>query len=299
MVRLMSSVAAIATVAIMGTAALAQQAAPFKAADFEYGPRDVVEGKIQVWNPAKQKILDGADLVGGTIDATDPRTYCAMANAGYDFTWVEMQHQATSWESVARMYATCPQAKAAHGVRIAETSEREIQHALNLGAMVLVVPTIDTAEEAKQVVDWAKFPPVGRHSQGGGQRWAMYADVPDTYRKTLNDNLVIILMVETLEGVENVREIAKTKGIDALMVASGDLGNFSGYKPGEPQYEALVNEITLAAKENGLRLCGPLSWRAEREGFSCFQAGNEAAIIKRGVEAELTATARAGTAAGN
>lgn len=289
--RILSKAVAAALMACtMAGGALAQDA--FVAADFEYGPRDAIEGDVPVWNTAKQKLLNGEDLVGVTIDATDPRTYCAAANAGYGFTWVEMQHQATSWESVARMYATCPDAEASHGARLPYVDEHQVQQALDSGATVLVFPTIDTVEEAEEAVHWSKFPPLGAHSQGGGQRWAMYADVEGGYRGTANANTVVILMIETLEGVENVEEIAAVEGIDALFIASGDLGNFSGYAQGEPEYEALVDRIAAAAEANNLPLCGPLGWRAEREGFSCFQAGNEASLIRRGAEAEAEATAR-------
>ena len=76
-------------------------------------------------------------MTGGTVfSATDPATYCAMANAGYDFIWTEMQHNDRDWEAVARMWRTCPNAKAVPGVRVAYTDEREIQHALDAGALV-------------------------------------------------------------------------------------------------------------------------------------------------------------------
>lgn len=265
----------------------------FSAADWEYGPRFDVEGEVPIWSTAKQKITNGEDLVGGTIRATDPRTYCAMANAGYDFTWIEMQHEQTDWEQVARMLAACPDPEAVHGVRLAETSEREAQHALDAGAMVIVYPTIDSVEEAQEAISWVRFPPDGRHSAGGGQGPSdMYRDVPGGYRETFNDNVVVILMIETLEGVEHVDEIAALEGYDALMVASGDLGNFSGYEEGSEQYEQLVTLVADAAKANGKQLCGPLRWRAEREGFTCFQAGTEASVIRRGVQAEAEATAR-------
>lgn len=286
---LKTGIAALMTCALAG-AALAQDT--FVAADFEYGPRDVIEGEIPIWNTAKRLLLDGEDLVGVTIEATDPRTYCAAANAGYGFTWVEMQHQAISWESVARMYATCPDAQASHGVRLPYVDEHQVQQALDSGATVLVFPTIDSVEEAEAAVYWSKFPPIGAHSQGGGQRWSMYADVEGGYRPTANANTVVILMIETLQGVENVEEIAQVEGVDALFIASGDLGNFSGYRQGEPQYEALVDRIAAAAEANDLPLCGPLAWRASREGFSCFQAGSEASLIRRGAEAEAEATAR-------
>ena len=274
----------------MAGGALAQE--EFIASEWEYGPAYEAEGEVEIWNSAKQKIMNGEDLVGGTINEQDPQIYCAMANAGYDFTWVEMQHSQTSWESVANMYAACPDAQAAHGVRLAYTDEREAQHALDAGAMVIVYPTIDSVEEAEEAVSWVKFPPDGRHSRGGGQRWSFYSDVPGGYRETFNDNVVVILMIETMDGVEDVYEIAEVEGVDGIMIASSDLGNFSGYAQGDEQYEMIVDRVLDAAQSAGIQACGPLGWRAEREGFSCFQAGSEGSLIRRGYEAEMEATAR-------
>ena len=144
--------------------------AQFRAADFEFGDRWALpEGEESpIWNPAMRKLLDGGPMIGGTIRATDARTYCAMAAAGYDFMWVEMQHEATSWEQVARLWRTCP-GPAAPGARVAYADEREIQHATDMGAAVIVVPTVDSVEEAQAAVDWTYFPPMGRRSSGGGQ----------------------------------------------------------------------------------------------------------------------------------
>src|SRR5262245_52833688 len=94
-------------------------------------------------------------------------------------------------------------------------TEREIQHALDAGALVMVVPTVDTVEEAIEARNWTYFPPLGRRSQGGGQAFdpAMWGNVPGGYRQTINDNVVLILMIETLEGAKNAAEIAKVPGV--------------------------------------------------------------------------------------
>jgi len=99
-----------------------------------------------------------------------------------------MQHSASVWESVARAWRTCPNAKAVPGVRIAYTDEQEIQHALDNGALVLVVPTVDTVEEAKEVVHWAYFPPFGGRSQGGGlafdpNMWVPFRRLPRNHQR--------------------------------------------------------------------------------------------------------------------
>ena len=280
---------ACAVLAATALPAAAQQSGEgFSAADFEYGSRfEMPDGtQAEIWNPAKRKLVAGGPMIGGTVRATDPRTYCAMAGAGYDFVWVEMQHEAISWEQVARFWRTCP-GPAAPGVRVAYADEREIQHATDMGAAVIVVPTVDSVEEAQEAVNWTYFPPLGRRSSGGGQgASAIWNNVPGGYRQTWNDNVVLILMIETLEGVEAAREIAKIPGVTGLFAASGDLGNFSGFGDGDTEYDALITEVSEAALEAGIHACAPLRW-ADRGAFTCFQAGTEAANIRRGAQAEI------------
>jgi len=275
--------------AIMAAPPDAQNQGPFDPATWKYGPAFTAPAGGKIWNPVKLKLMQGGKVTGGTLfSATDPATYCAMANAGYDFIWTEMQHDQHDWQAVARMWRTCPHAKAVPGVRVAYTDEREIQHALDAGALVVVVPTVDTAAEAQEAANWTYFPPLGRRSNGGGQAFdaAMWGGVPGGYRNTANDNVVLVVMIETLDGLKNAAEIARVPGVAALFAASGDLGNFSGYRQGSPDYERAINIVHDAAIKAGKRLCGPLAWR-DRPDFTCFQAGSETAAIARGVAAEL------------
>jgi len=258
-------------------------------ATWKYGPNYPVPPNAKIWNPVMKKLMAGEKVTGGTVfNATDPSTYCAMANAGYDFIWTEMQHDAHDWGAVTRMWKTCPYAKAVPGVRVAYADEREIQRATDAGALVIVVPTVDTVEEAKAARDWTFFPPLGKRSQGGGNAFGpdMWGTVPGGYRNTANDNIVLILMIETIEGIKNAEEIAKVPGVTAIFAASGDLGNFSGYPQGSPDYERLINTVHDAALHAGKKLCGPFAWR-DRPDFTCFQGGSETAAIARGVAAEL------------
>jgi 2-keto-3-deoxy-L-rhamnonate aldolase RhmA len=262
---------------------------PFDPSTWKYGPAFDPPAGSKIWNPVKLKMMQGGKVTGGTVfSATDPATYCAMANAGYDFIWTEMQHDQRDWDAVARMWRTCPYAKAVPGVRVAYTDEREIQHALDAGALVMVVPTVDSVAEAIDARNWTYFPPLGRRSLGGGQAFdaSMWGGVPGGYRNTINDNIVLVLMIETLEGLKHADEIAKVPGVTAVFAASGDLGNFSGFRQGSPDYERAINIVHDAAIKAGVRLCGPLAWR-DRPDFTCFQAGSETAAIARGVAAEL------------
>src|SRR6266404_802303 len=127
-------------------------------ATWKYGPAFDPPPNSDIWNPVKLKMMRGEKVTGGTVfSSTDPATYCAMANAGYDFIWTEHQHSPRDWEETGRMWSACPHAKAVPGVRVAYT-----------GALVLVVPTVRSYEEAVRARDWAYFPPLGRRSSGGG-----------------------------------------------------------------------------------------------------------------------------------
>jgi len=326
MKRLLFSAAFVATVGLGTVAALSQQADPYannaaagtlqfplaaKAGQDSHAidqapPGALNQGKFddktwkfgkvfdpppgaKIWNPVKLKMMRGEKVTGGTVfAATDPSTYCAMANAGYDFIWTEHQHSPRDWEQTGRMWSACPHAKAVPGVRVAYTDEREEQHALDTGALVLVVPTIRSYEEGVRARDWAFFPPLGRRSSGGGLAASgqFWGGVPGGYRQTINDNLVLILMIETLAGLKDADRIAKIPGVTAVFAASGDLGNHSGYRQGDPDYEREINIVHDAAIKAGVRLCGPLAWR-DRPDFTCFQAGSETAAIAAGVKQDL------------
>jgi 2-keto-3-deoxy-L-rhamnonate aldolase RhmA len=288
--RTITSAGVFVMLALGASLAQAQVGPNFDPADWQYGARYVTDGEVPIWNPVMQKIKNGEPVIGGTIRATDPRTYCSMAGAGYDFLWIEMQHEAMTWEQVSRMWLACP-GPAVPGVRIAHESEGNVQKPVDMGALVIVVPTVDSVEEAKRAVAWTYFPPMGRRSNGGGQAFSrtMWGEVPGGYRATWNENVVLILMIETLEGVRNAREIAKIPGVDGLFAASGDLGNFSGYREGDPEYEMLITEVVEAAQEAGKIACGPLRWMGTRPDFMCFQAGTEGANIRRGAQAEIQA----------
>ena len=168
-------------------------------------------------------------------------------------------------------------------IRVPDATEGDIQKATDIGALGIIVPTVDTAEKAEAAVKWSKFPPLGRRSQGAGQYREIWGE---DYRQTANANMMVVIMIETPEGVANAEKIAAVPGIDVIFAASGDLRNFSGYNQGDPQYEALVTRIKDATLARGIKLGGPWAWK-DRPGFSFFQAPGEAVLIKSGAQSIL------------
>lgn len=236
-----------------------------------------------LYNTVKQKLLDGKRVVGGTVYTSDPNIYCAMAEAGFDYLWVEMQHSPLTYSDVARMLRACRDAPAVPFIRVPDATPGDIQKATDIGALGIIVPMVATVEEAEDAVRYAKFPPDGRRSQGGGQYRELWGD---GYRSTANENVMVVAMIESPDGVEIADRIAAVPGIDVVFAASGDLGSFTGHAQEDPRYEALVKRIHDETLRAGKKLGGPLAWH-DREGFSFFQASSEAALIKAGAKVLL------------
>lgn len=235
-----------------------------------------------LYNRAKEALFNDRQITSYTISSFDPDLYCEVGKH-FDFIWFEMQHSTMSWDEVRRMIVACPRVGAAPFVRMPDAFESSIQKATDIGALGIIVPTVDTAEKAEAAVKWSKYPPLGRRSQGAGQYRELWGN---DYRQTANDNMLVVIMIETPEGVANAEKIAAVPGIDVIFAASTDLGNFSGHKQGEPQYEALVTRIKDATLARGLKLGGPLAWK-DRPGFSFFQAPGETVLINAGAQAIL------------
>jgi 2-keto-3-deoxy-L-rhamnonate aldolase RhmA len=243
-------------------------------------------GQTRIYNTAKQKLAAGKQIVGITVFSPDPNIYCAAANAGYDFTWIEMQHSPLTFGDVAKMIWSCRGSSAMPFVRVPDATESDIQKATDIGALGIIVPTVDTVEKAEAAVTWAKYPPQGRRSQGAGQYRDLYGN---DYHQTINDNMMVIVMIETPIGVDNAEKIASVPGIDVIFAASTDLGNFSGLKQGEPGYEQMVKRIHDITLAHNIKLGGPQAWK-NRPGFTFFQAPGETQILRMGAQVNLGAT---------
>jgi 4-hydroxy-2-oxoheptanedioate aldolase len=250
-----------------------------------------------LFNTAKQKLMEGKQIVGGTVSTTDPEVYCAMANAGFDFLWIEMQHSPLNYQTVATMIKACKGAPAIPFVRVPDATEGDIQKATDMGALGIVIPMVDSLDKVKNAVTFARYPPLGKRSQGGGQYGALWGS---DYRRSANDNIVIVAMIESPAGVAIADKIAATEGVDVVFAASTDLSSFSGLRQGDPKYEEMVTKIHDAVLKAGKKLGGPLAWK-ERHGYTFFQGPGEGALIRNGAKVALgsptTSEGRRGVAA--
>lgn len=249
-------------------------------------PQSTDAQETRIFNTVKQKLAEGDRVVGGTVATADPDIYCAMANSGFDFIWIEMQHSPLTYTDAARMIWACRGAPAIPFIRIPAATEGDIQKATDIGALGIIVPMVDSMEEIRDAVTYAHYPPFGKRSQGGGQYRALWGT---DYRAAANENIMVVAMIEQPAGVEIIEEVANLDGVDVVFVASSDLGSFTGLRQGHPDYEALVTTIKDTTLAAGRTVGGPLAWMSSREGYRFFQAPTTTSLIRSGVQAVLQA----------
>ena len=238
------------------------------------------------FNTVKEKLSQGKQVVGGTIKTADTENYLAMANAGFDFIWIEMQHSPMTYQEAASLIWAGKDTPAIPFIRIPDATEGDIQKATDIGALGIIIPMVGSAEKVRKAIKYASYPPIGERSLGSGQCHQIWSK---DYRDSANDNIMFVAQIESPTGVDVVEELTQIDGLDIIMVASSDLSSFSGFKQGDEKYESMVSKVSSTTLSSGLRLGGPYSWK-NRKGFNFLQAPSADVLLSRGVKNLLEET---------
>lgn len=208
----------------------------------------------KLYNTAKAKLLSGKQIYGHSIGKFDTKAYCEQA-PHYDYTWFEMQHSTLWFADIEKMIQACPRVGATPMLRIPEATEGIIQHAVDLGVLGIIVPSVDDAAEALTAAKFARFPPIGRRNVSNSGPtvglWTPVVPPGSTFRQSMNDNMLVILMIETVEGVNNALEIAAQPGVDVVIQGNSDLASFSGFQASDDRYQDLLTRIRDAVYQAG------------------------------------------------
>jgi 2-keto-3-deoxy-L-rhamnonate aldolase RhmA len=192
------------------------------------------------YNQAKEKLFQDKQVTGYTISAFDPQFYCEVRKH-WDYIWFEMQHSTLSWDEIKRMMQACPGPDgAAPMIRMPDALEANIQKATDMGVLGIIVPTVDDALEARDAARFSRYPPFGRRSCCAAVANQLWPKVQGGYRQTINDNFLVAVMIETLEGINNADEIANTFGLDLVIQGNNDLSQFSGWNQNDERYQQLL-----------------------------------------------------------
>ena len=249
-------------------------------------------------NPVKATLRRGEPALG-TMAFEFATTGLARiaAAAGAEFVIFDMEHTGWSFDTVRTLLASAGGAAVVPMVRVPATEYHFLARALDLGAMGLMVPMVESADQARQIVHFTKYPPAGRRGAAFGLAADDYraVDAPAAMRSADLETL-LIAQVETVRGLENVEEIAAVAEIDVLWVGQYDLTNFLGI-PGatdHPAYLDAERRVLSAARRHG-KAAGVLVMDAEQgraalaRGFRMLAYGGDLWIYQRALRDGLEA----------
>lgn len=176
-----------------------------------------------------------------------------LAKGGFDWVLVDMQHGCMGYETAVDMIRAIDLAGITPLVRVPWNEPTMVGRMLDAGAMGIVAPMVQNVEETQMLVDACRYPPVGRRSLGPIR---VIARDGMGYVPTANDRIAVIPMIETVEALACVEDIAAVPGVDALFVGPFDLSFSLGLRPGdndgEPAFDSAMTRVNAAAKANGI-----------------------------------------------
>jgi len=236
----------------------------------------------------KKQLHQGIPKMGLFVNSHSPTVAEQLAHSGYDWLLVDTQHGPMHYEKLSAMLSGIANGGAKSLVRVGGYNDRPgIQQALDLGADGVLIPYINTAEEARQAVSCTKYPTVGTRSVYFPQRSMNKAGLLG-YAGNFNNNGIVALQVETASCIENMAEIASVPGVDILFLGQNDLcmsmGLYNKYEfplmYTSPELDAATKKLVEHARKNNVIL-GLFLFGTARvgefldKGFTFISVGND------------------------
>lgn len=241
-------------------------------------------------NKIKQMWREGKPAVAAWLSTGNPFLAEVLANAGFDAVIIDMQHgMAVSPERAIQCLQAISTTETVPVVRMSWNDPKDIQFVLDAGAYGVIVPLVNTKEEAEAAVGASKYPPAGFRSMGPN-RARLYGGAD--YLQHANEEVFVLVMIETMQAIGNLEAIAAVPGLDGFYVGPGDLAVSLGLTPGpdarkDPRHMEACQRVVDVAKAHGIVPCHHGSnpdEAAERfaQGFMLCQVGSDAAMVTAG-----------------
>lgn len=246
-----------------------------------------------------RRLRAGETVYGAWCMLASPLVADAVAREGFTAAVLDMQHGMWDTASIIAGIGALHNAGATPLVRVPLNDFAFVSRALDFGAEAIIMPMINSAADARQFANAAKYPPAGERSWGPGRAMALQGmSVPVDYLREANEGTLTLAMIETQAALTNVDAIAATPGIDALFIGPYDLSTaLSGGKAQDvqaPEVERAIDKICAAASKAG-KIPGIYCRDAERalamakRGFKFITVGNDAGFLHDGTAAQVKA----------
>jgi len=241
----------------------------------------------------RKRLLNDELLLGTMLTLPSPEIAELMAMSGFDWLFMDMEHGLLDVVACQRMIqATAGQTACL--IRVAENSEKEIKKALDVGAQGIIVPKVNSADEARAVVKYAKYAPQGQRGVGYSRAHGYGLNFSD-YVASANQLTTVVVQIEDIKGVEQIDEIVKVPGIDAVFIGPYDLSASMGLmgQVNAPEVLAAMARVEAAAKSAGIKL-GYFGLKPETvkdfvaKGYQLITCGTDTSFLASGAKEVLS-----------
>lgn len=240
----------------------------------------------------RKQALGGDLLFGIGCNLGSSLTTEMVGNAGFDFIWLDLEHGAGDHDALVVQLQAAEGTPAATVVRIAWNEAPRFKRVLDLGASGIMVPYVNTKEEAELAASAMRYPPEGVRGVSRSNRAAAFGRNFDEYFARANENLLTVVQIETSEAVANAGEIASVDGVDVLFIGPLDLSTNLGVhqRYDEPVFVEALDRVAAACKTNG-KASGILVPKVEmlpamiEKGFTFFVVGSDGGLVANGLNA--------------
>jgi 4-hydroxy-2-oxoheptanedioate aldolase len=202
-------------------------------------------------NPVKQALKSGQPSVGTWLSLGSITASRFLARCGFAWLTVDIEHSLVDWETATHLFASIADAGCTGLARVPANRHDHIKRVLDNGAHGVVVPMVNSRDEAEAAVSACLYPPAGTRSVGGSVHALNFRCTPGDYYARANEELIIVLQCEHIQSVENADSIFSVPGIDAIFVGPNDLAASMRSKDGKPP----SGEATSQAMKHILATC--------------------------------------------
>src|SRR5436189_5366138 len=203
-------------------------------------------------NPVKQALHAGKPSVGTWLSMGSITAARFLARTGFAWLTIDIEHSLVDWETATHMFAAIADAGCTPLARVPANRHDHIKRVLDNGAHGIVVPMVNSQEEAQAAVAAAKYPPIGNRSVGGAVHALNFDATANDYYARANDEILVVLQCEHITAVENADAIFSVPGIDAIFVGPNDLAASMRSADGRPP----GGEETSRVMKHILETCG-------------------------------------------
>ena len=250
-------------------------------------------------NWVREKLQAGESTIGSFLGLGSPNVAELMAYAGFDWLVIETEHNGLDSAEIEHMLMSVSGTETIPIVRVPSDNPVFIQRALDMGALGILVPMVKSAAEARAIVSATRYPPEGTRSFGP-LRASHYGQDNEDYVKRANDNLLTILILETKEAAENLKEIMSVAGLDAIFLGLWDLCFSLGLNPLEmphPETDAVIEKALTIGKQKGVPVgigegTPDALRKRQAEGFTLLAYGPDYNLLAAAARAGLDAFRR-------